>query len=137
MMTHAASDPSIMLSNINWQETTAQTSPGEYTPYGAGSCTAFVWAYYHALGINLPPFMGMAYTWAASANTSVQAGVIVVFPPGVDGASSVGHVGVVTAVNPDGSFNIVEGNFNGVWGNVRNNLSPAGLYFINPLTMNK
>jgi len=135
LMGTAANTPSVRLAHVDWQATAAKTSATDVTPYGSDSCTSFVWDYFHQLGIDLPPRMGNAEDWAAYANSQVKAGTIAVFPAGVDGAGGVGHVSVVTSVNKDGSFNLVEGNYAGIWNHVRTNVSPAGLSFINPLNM--
>lgn len=99
-------------------------------PYPAGQCTAFVWEYF---GGNIPTYVGNAGNWVVYANAGgPAAGEIAVFPPGNQGAGGVGHVAVITGVNSDGTFNVIEGNFNGGWGTTRNNVSTAGVSFIRP-----
>ncbi|MDR0690826.1 MAG: CHAP domain-containing protein [Streptococcaceae bacterium] len=64
--------------------------------------------------------LGNASQWAANAqaegkkvDSTGEAGAVVAFNPGVAGASSYGHVGVVDSVNPDGTINMSEANYNG------------------------
>ena len=50
------------------------------------------------------------------------------------GSSPYGHVAVVTAVHPDGTFDVQEAGYGGTfpWGNVRKNLSPQNVVFLLP-----
>jgi hypothetical protein len=90
-----------------------------------GGCTWWAW-YRHR---NLPVLqLGMASTWASRARalglpvgTSAAAGATVVFAPGVQGAGSDGHVGVVESVLGNGWFLLSEMNFyfnGGGWGRI-------------------
>lgn len=96
-------------------------------PYPPGQCTAYVWEYF---GGAIPTYEGNAADWIRYANSGPAAGTIAVFPPGNQGAGSVGHVAVVISVS--GSTMIIkEGNFNGGWGTTRE-CSTAGVSFIRP-----
>ncbi|MDR0300344.1 MAG: CHAP domain-containing protein [Streptococcaceae bacterium] len=138
--TNTSTSTSSSVSDIQVAQNTGSSSTstgGSYTsvgtsssnPYPAGQCTAYVWQYF---GGRIPTYSGNAGDWVAYANSSVGAGRIAVFPAGVDGAGGYGHVAVVTSVNGDGSFEIIEGNFNGGWGTTRHIASTAGVYFIQP-----
>lgn len=98
-----------------------------YTPAQLASAAKWAWGqctYYAGLFFNIP-WQGDADTWAtesqwpksgfdSSAPAMPAAGDIVVFQPGVLGADSgTGHVAVVTAVNPTGTFNVSEMNWGG------------------------
>lgn len=100
--------------------------------YPAGQCTWFVKNAAPWVGNN----WGNASGWGASAaaagrsvNGTPAAGSVVVFAPGQGGASGFGHVGVVDAVNADGSISISEGNYGGMAYHTRT-ISAAGLTFI-------
>ncbi|GFO52630.1 coiled-coil domain-containing protein [Lactococcus garvieae] len=96
-------------------------------PYPPGQCTAYVWEYF---GGAIPTYEGNAADWIRYANSGPAAETIAVFPPGNQGAGSVGHVAVVISVS--GSTMIIkEGNFNGGWGTTRE-CSTAGVSFIRP-----
>lgn len=96
-------------------------------PYPPGQCTAYVWEYF---GGAIPTYEGNTADWIRYANSGPAAGTIAVFPPGNQGAGSVGHVAVVISVS--GSTMIIkEGNFNGGWGTTRE-CSTAGVSFIRP-----
>jgi peptidoglycan hydrolase CwlO-like protein len=96
-------------------------------PYPAGQCTAFVWDYFNG---NIPTYMGNAGDWVVYANSGPAANTIAVFPPGNQGAGGVGHVAVVLSVSGS-TMTVIEGNFNGGWGSVRE-CSTAGVSFIRP-----
>ena len=96
-------------------------------PYPPGQCTAYVWEYF---GGAIPTYEGNAADWIRYANSGPAAETIAVFPPGNQGAGSVGHVAVVISVS--GSTMIIkEGNFNGGWGTTCE-CSTAGVSFIRP-----
>lgn len=89
--------------------------------YPAAQCTSFVANILAERGINPSQFqfLGNGEDWAANAQAR---GVEVSMTPRVGSAVSfkaqgwyagVGHVGYITAVNGDGSFQMVEGNFSG------------------------
>jgi surface antigen len=108
------------------------SSPGN--PYPWGQCT---WGVYEYFGGGIPTYKGNAGDWVYYANSGLAVGTIAVFPSGVDGAGSLGHVGVVTQVNSDGSFVISETNFyaNGGGLGIRDSRtisSAAGVSFIRP-----
>ncbi|MFC4652030.1 glucosaminidase domain-containing protein [Lactococcus nasutitermitis] len=103
-------------------------------PYPDGQCTAYAWQYVYDNSnhrLALPNNLGNGQDWVASmigygykADGKPHAGDIVSFAGGSFGSSpAYGHVAVVTAVNPDGTFNIAEGNYLGIWGHVRTNLT--------------
>ncbi|EKF51446.1 Secreted antigen GbpB/SagA/PcsB, putative peptidoglycan hydrolase [Lactococcus garvieae DCC43] len=96
-------------------------------PYPAGQCTAFVWDYFNG---NIPTYMGNAGDWVVYANSGPAANTIAVFSPGNQGAGGVGHVAVVLSVSGS-TMTVIEGNFNGGWGSVRE-CSTAGVSFIRP-----
>ena len=82
-------------------------------PYPAGQCTAYVWQWFADQGKIIPTFRGNAGDWIAYANSGAAPGTIAVFTGGY-----YGHVAVVISVNGS-EMTIAEGNFNGIWGNVR------------------
>lgn len=95
----------------------APSSSQGYYPnyYPWGQCTW--WAAQQRLDENLEG-LGNAWSWAynASSNglstgTTPAVGATVVFQPGVQGASSLGHVAHVVAVNGNGSFQVSEMNY--------------------------
>lgn len=104
-------------------------------PYPTGQCTAYVWQYVYDNSnktLALPPVLGNGQDWVGSlvaagykADGKPHVGDIVSFAGGSFGsAPQYGHVAVVMGVNPDGSFNIAEGNYLGIWGHVRTDLIP-------------
>lgn len=107
------------------------------TGNASGSCTSFVWAYFKVnLNFTIPTYAGNAGAWVAYANSSLAKNTIAVFPPFVGGAGELGHVAVVTKVNSDGTFDVIEGGWNGNdpkgWGHVRTGISAKSVSFINP-----
>jgi len=96
-------------------------------PYPAGQCTAYVWEYF---GGKIPTYEGNAGDWVIYANSGPAVGTIAVFPPGNQGAGSVGHVAVVISVSGS-TIRVKEGNFNGGWGTERE-ISTEGVSFIRP-----
>lgn len=89
--------------------------------YPAAQCTSFVANILAERGINPSQFqfLGNGEDWAANARAR---GISVSMTPRVGSAVSFkaqgwyagfGHVGYITAVNGDGSFQMVEGNFSG------------------------
>ena len=103
--------------------------------YPFGQCT---WWVKNHFGSRVGDFWGNGGQWAASAAadglvvTSVpHAQSVAVFPPGVAGASGLGHVAVAESVNPDGTVNISEMNWMGIPGVVNRRTVPAaGVLFI-------
>lgn len=78
-----------------------------------GNCTWGAYYQWYQREGSYPALTGNAYQWAASARATgwtvvdtAQANSIVVFQPGIEGASAIGHVAWVTAVNaqPDGLY---------------------------------
>lgn len=96
-------------------------------PYPAGQCTAYVWEYFNG---NIPTYMGNAKDWVKYANSKPAPGTIAVFPPGNQGAGSLGHLAVVLSVSGS-RMRVSEGNYNGGWGTERD-CSTAGVKFIRP-----
>ncbi|QPS71790.1 S-layer homology domain-containing protein [Lactococcus garvieae] len=96
-------------------------------PYPAGQCTAYVWDYFNG---NIPTYVGNAKEWVKYANSKPAAGTIAVFPPGNQGAGSLGHVAVVLSVSGS-KMRVSEGNYNGGWGTERV-CSTTGVKFIRP-----
>ena len=89
--------------------------------YPAAQCTSFVANILAERGVNVAQFqfLGNAESWAANA---AARGVSVSMEPRVGSVVSFksqgwyagyGHVGYITAVNGDGSFQMAEGNFTG------------------------
>ncbi|MDR1012747.1 MAG: CHAP domain-containing protein [Lactobacillales bacterium] len=92
--------------------TSAISSGGGYS--GGMQCTDYTTA---KTGIG---GLGNASQWATNAQAEGlrvdhigEAGAAVAFAPGVGGASSFGHVGVVESVNSDGTVNMSEANYSG------------------------
>ena len=91
--------------------------------YAYGWCTWYAWQWRHdnmPANYNLPSNMGNAYNWAGAAaaagfsvNKSPQAGDVF-----VSGRGYYGHVGIVSAVNGDGSITISDMNGIAGWGRV-------------------
>ena len=99
------------------QASSSSSGGGGYYPnyYPWGQCTW--WAAQSRLDENLEG-LGDAWLWASNApgnglstGTTPAVGATVVFQPGVQGASSLGHVSHVVAVNGDGSFQVSEMNY--------------------------
>ena len=125
-------------------------TPG-YNPYAGGGCTDYVWQFFAAKGIYIANIVnGNGGFWGTNGVTQ---GVLrrTALAPGViasgftdqftgygtsttSGSSPYGHVAVVTAVHPDGTFDVQEAGFGGAfpWGNVRKNLSPQNVIFTLP-----
>lgn len=100
--------------------------------YYAGQCTWYVKNTLSWVG----NFWGNANQWAASAaaagrlvDSNPTVGSVAVFMPGVAGASSYGHVAVVTGVN-SGMVTISEMNAQGEYVVSSRTISPAGVLFI-------
>lgn len=98
--------------------------------YPHGECT---WGADVLAGV--PNGLGNASQWSYTlpqhgyVSTAATPGAIAVFPPGVQGASGWGHVGVVTSVNGDGTVTIGESNFAGVRSITYRTTSTAGVQF--------
>lgn len=96
--------------HLAWGANRAWGQTLSYNPGGSGQCTYWAeYEFYANTGVyanTFGPNNGNAMYWAQNAQahgwtvtTTPQVDSIVVFQPGVDGASSVGHVAWVTAVN--------------------------------------
>nr|BBH94622.1 hypothetical protein KTA_28210 [Thermogemmatispora argillosa] len=110
-----------------------QPTEGDLNRFAYGQCTYWANLRYHELTGYWVPWQGDAYQWVAGAEqygwiVSSQPHVpsIIVLQPGVQGASSYGHVAVVERINPDGSVYTSNYNWyaNGGW----NRLSYATFY---------
>lgn len=110
--------------------------------YAWGQCTD--WVARNFAWINSAGNLGDARYWLQNAaakglptGSTPKLGSVAVFQPGVEGAGKVGHVAVVTGVNPNGTFNVSEQNFprTGVT-TFRNNLKaiPGVGFIYNPAT---
>ena len=119
------------------QQPAAPSYNADYTAvpgnsYYAGQCTWYVKNTLSWVG----NFWGNANQWAASAaaagrlvDSNPTVGSVAVFMPGVAGASSYGHVAVVTGVN-SGMVTISEMNAQGEYVVSSRTISPAGVLFI-------
>ena len=122
-----ADEPVAQTPNYNTDMTAV---PGN--SYYAGQCTWYVKNTLSWVG----NFWGNANQWAASAaaagrlvDSNPTVGSVAVFMPGVAGASSYGHVAVVTGVN-SGMVTISEMNAQGEYVVSSRTISPAGVLFI-------
>ncbi|MBJ7632468.1 CHAP domain-containing protein [Weissella confusa] len=122
-----ADEPAAQTPNYNTDMTAV---PGN--SYYAGQCTWYVKNTLSWVG----NFWGNANQWAASAaaagrlvDSNPTVGSVAVFMPGVAGASSYGHVAVVTGVN-GGMVTISEMNAQGEYVVSSRTISPAGVLFI-------
>ena len=122
-----ADEPVAQTPNYNTDMTAV---PGN--SYYAGQCTWYVKNTLSWVG----NFWGNANHWAASAaaagrlvDSNPTVGSVAVFMPGVAGASSYGHVAVVTGVN-GGMVTISEMNAQGEYVVSSRTISPAGVLFI-------
>ena len=122
-----ADEPATQTPNYNTDMTAV---PGN--SYYAGQCTWYVKNTLSWVG----NFWGNANQWAASAaaagrlvDSNPTVGSVAVFMPGVAGASSYGHVAVVTGVN-GGMVTISEMNAQGEYVVSSRTVSPAGVLFI-------
>ena len=122
-----ADEPAAQTPNYNTDMTAV---PGN--SYYAGQCTWYVKNTLSWVG----NFWGNANQWAASAaaagrlvDSNPTVGSVAVFMPGVAGASSYGHVVVVTGVN-GGMVTISEMNAQGEYVVSSRTISPAGVLFI-------
>jgi surface antigen len=114
------------IANID-NQIAALESPGGTVNGGAPCGDHFAWGQctWYVATRRCIPWMGNADQWYGAAAAygyaeghQPQVGAVVVFWPGGDGASSVGHVGYVEAVGPAsgvpaGEFKLSEMNFNG------------------------
>ena len=112
-------------------------------PYAGGGCTDYVWQYFAAQGIYIRNIMpGNGGQWASNGPAQ---GVLHVVgaAPGVIASgfstdfvgyagSPYGHVAIVTAVNSDGTIDVVEGGSGFGWGHTRSHVSAAGVTFLMP-----
>jgi surface antigen len=101
-----------------------QSGSGDLNRFAYGQCTYWANMRYHQLTGYWVPWLGDAYQWVAGAEqygwiVSARPHVpsIIVLQPGVQGASSYGHVAVVERMNPDGSVYTSNYNWyaNGGW----------------------
>ena len=105
---------------------TLYSSASNPMPYGW--CTWFAWQWRHDNGSPLPGGLGNARYWATQlasygfsvSNTPSYGAVF------VTGAGYYGHVGIVTAVNADGSIEITDMNGISGWGRVGSKTLSAG-----------
>lgn len=108
--------------------------------YALGQCTWYVYNRIAQTGHHIYSYLGNAADWVNSAKSlgyqvtdKPVAGAAVVFQPGVEGASSYGHVGFVEHVYSDNSFLISEMNVGGVFLMAWRHLSPGqGISFVIP-----
>lgn len=108
--------------------------------YALGQCTWYVYNRIAQTGHHIDSYLGNAADWVNSAKSlgyqvtdKPVAGAAVVFQPGVEGASSYGHVGFVEHVYSDNSFLISEMNVGGVFLMAWRHLSPGqGISFVIP-----
>lgn len=108
---------------------------GSYNPFAYPQCTWWADYRYHQIhGVYVPWYNNAnAWQWVARAyqygwrvNSYPQVGDIVVFQPGVQYASGIGHVGVVEAVYSGGRITVSSTN---VYGYV---YGPYGGFYANP-----
>lgn len=108
--------------------------------YALGQCTWYVYNRIAQTGHHIDSYLGNAADWGNSAKAlgyqvtdKPVAGAAVVFQPGVEGASSYGHVGFVEHVYSDGSFLTSEMNVGGVFIMAWRHLTPSqGISFVIP-----
>lgn len=108
--------------------------------YALGNCTWYVYNRISQVGHHINSYLGNAADWPTSAKSlgyqvtdKPVAGAAVVFQPGVEGASSYGHVGFVEHVYSDNSFLISEMNVGNVFIMAWRHLSPtSGMSFVIP-----
>ena len=112
-------------------------------PYAGGGCTDYVWQHFAAQGIYIRNIMpGNGGQWASNGPAQ---GVLHVVgaAPGVIASgfstdfvgyagSPYGHVAIVTAVNSDGTIDVVEGGSGFGWGHTRSHVSATGVTFLMP-----
>lgn len=121
------------------QQIAAEQAPPSAGPANQGSCGnhfAYGQCTWYVATRRCVPWVGNANQWYYNAakygypeGRAPQVGAVVVFWPGGDGASSVGHVGYVEAVGPSdgvpaGYFRLSEMNFNG-WNRVNYRTLPS------------
>ena len=150
----ASSDSNTSITNNssgNDSITPPKTGTPGYNPYAGGGCTDYVWQYFAAKGIYIANIVnGNGGFWGTNGvsqgvlrRTSLAPGVIAsgftdqftgYGTSTTSGSSPYGHVAVVTAVHPDGTFDVQEAGYGGTfpWGNVRKNLSPQNVVFLLP-----
>jgi surface antigen len=113
--------PSLNALQVSKSFTRAQTrvaaGTGNTFPYGA--CTWYADQRYHELHGAYVPWRGNAYAWPQGANaygwrvsSAPSVGSIIALQSGVQGASGMGHVGIVEQI--EGNGNIVASSMN--WG---------------------
>lgn len=97
-------------------------------------CTSYAAWKRRAIGRQpYPLYWGNAGDWVSAAPTtsSPTVGSIAVFPPGVGGAGSIGHVSVVEKVNGNGTMDVSEYNWQPYVYTYRSGAPTAGVRFIN------
>jgi CHAP domain len=90
------------------------STPNTYT---AGNCTWYVkdqLSWVPNLWGNAAEWWGRAQQSGFPTSSSPQVGAIAVWGPGIDPPQGFGHVAVVRAVQPDGSFTVSEMNWQGL-----------------------
>jgi surface antigen len=90
---------------------------GGLNRFAFGECTYWANMRYHQLTGYWVPWLGNAYQWAAGAgaagwvvSSTPKVPSIIVLQAGVQGASGLGHVAIVEAINKDGS--VLTSNYN-------------------------
>lgn len=130
--------------DVSLPDPTGQTYPGNNYPFS--QCTWGAYNYMYQIGNALPWFSGSggnggswgqtAIKYGLKTSSTPQVGWAVSFSPGAYGADpTAGHVAVVVAVHPDGSFLVVETNaVNPGSGTYSYRVIPgaSGLTFIHP-----
>lgn len=105
--------------------------------YAAGQCTYWAYERRRQMGIGTPSFLGNGGEWWSTAPSyglrvdhNPEVGAALSFLPGQDGADGVyGHVAVVEAVYGDGTFQISEMNWGGLWNMHWRTLTNSGQYW--------
>jgi hypothetical protein len=90
------------------------STPNTYT---AGNCTWYVkdqFSWVPNMWGNAAEWWGRAQSGGFGTSSNPQAGSIAVWGPGIDPPQGFGHVAVVRAVQPDGSFTVSEMNWQGL-----------------------
>ena len=99
--------------------------------YYAGQCTWYAYNRRVSLGLPVASNWGNANTWAAGA---MRAGYLVDRNPSVGSIFQTatgyyGHVGIVEAVNPDGSIRVSEMNYHGAFVQSERTITNTGDYY--------
>jgi len=115
-------DPVVIEDPTNSGGISNAPSDGNLDRFSYGYCTYWANMRYHELTGMWVPWLGDAYMWSyqASAYNWVVSDTpivpsIIVLQPGVQGAGDLGHVAIVESINPDGSVNTSNYNWNAGW----------------------